>query len=506
MKRASNHSDWRHRLAAMAFVMLQAAWPVQATAQTARLDIYVDPQGSDQNTGLSAQAPVLTLVKAQEAAMSAYQPGVHGSITVNVGSGTYSGQSVIWTFVPGVVPLSIQGASTLDKPIFDGAGTAKTFLTVRYSQEPTNVTVKNLFITNYLTSAIQLRGASPARNLGAAGSLIESNVFDRIGSKWVFNGDAAYAALSLWMTHNNVVRGNVFNRVADYDPLSVGLHAIYAAHWSTDNEISGNTFSNIAAGDVVKFRNRSNYNKVLNNAFVNNRNWSAVYNWVSWSEPEDLECPNHDIFVSGNRVVMGSNSPNGAYDSAKALFKNYAFARPDKTYGCPVGEIDEYLNNPRTVVDVDLRQGCFVSVNSCPRMNRADRYEFPDTDANAHNDMASCSARAKSWFSSCSKYSAGTPQMAKTRFLLETAQAGEKVAAHGCVVTANYCPYMGFNPQETKLDTVAQAHGDQATCLGRATAYYSSCSKKLSSDELQNLKIRVQYFQSGNLVAERAMP
>lgn len=500
-----NHlTRWR-RCVAMAALALQAVWAPQAGAQTARLDVYVDPQGSDLNSGLSDQAPVLTLARAQEVASTAYQAGVHASITVKVAAGTYSGQSVLWTFVPGVVPLTIQGPSAVDKPVFDGAGTAKTFLTIRYSKEPSNVTVRNLFITQYLTSAIQLRGASQV-NVGAAGSLIESNVFDKIGSKWVFNGEASYAALSLWMTHNNVVRNNVFNRIADFNPNSVGLHAIYAAHWSTDNEISGNTFSNIAAGDVVKFRNRSNHNQVLNNSFVNNRNWSAVYNWVQWSAPYDGECPNHHITVSGNRVVMGSDSPNGVYDPSKALFKNYVFARPDKTYGCPEDEIDDYLQNPRTEVGVDLRQGCLVSVNSCPRMNRADRFEFADTDADAHGSETACLARAKDWFSSCSRYSAGTPQMARTRFLMETSQAGDRVTAHGCVVTANTCPYMGFLPQESKLDTKATSHSSSTECLARTSAYYSSCSKKLTADELQNLKIRVQYFQFGNLVAERTEP
>lgn len=526
MKKMFGRLDWRQGMGALALTILPGLCVLPASVQAAGLGVFVSAQGSDANSGLSAEAPVLTLARAQAVARAAYLPGSHDAVTVNVAPGTYLGQSVTWTFVPGTVPLTIQGpededvspgipAKPMVRPIFDGNKTARSFLTIKYRKEPTRVTVRRLFITNYLTSAIQLRGCafpdtdcSPV-DTKEAGSVIEKNVFDKIGSAWVFKSETAYSALSLSTTHNNTVRDNVFSRIADASPTAVGLHAIYAAYSSTGNQISGNVFSNIVAGDVIKFRDRSNYNRVLNNGFVNNRNWSAVYNWVQWARNANgdfgTECPNHDIFVSGNRVVMGSSAPNGVYDASKALFRNYVFDA-ETTYGCPPDEVQEYLDKPRTVVDVDNRQGCFVSVNNCPRMKRLDRFEFLDTVTAAHDSPQACLARAKTWFDSCSKYSIGTLQMAKARFLEQTSQAGDKVVAHGCVVTANYCPHMGFLPQESKLDWKPEAHGSEEACLDRAPSHYKACSDELTADELQNLKVRLQYFQFGNLVAEQTAP
>lgn len=499
------------------------------------LNIYMNPNGNDLNNG-TLSAPLLTLSAAQTVAKATYlaSPSSYNKIVINIMPGIYSGQSVVWSFVAnsGATPIIIQAYDQVKKPIFDGGGTvASAFFYFRYYSAggETGLTLRNLAIKYYLT-AMDIRGHSTDFTKYSSGTIIENNLFDRIGS--AYGPSTSTAALRLMNTRNNIIRGNVFSRIDDIDASATGLHAIYAADFVIQNTISNNVFQNIKSGQVVKFRNQSDNNLVSSNSFINVRNWSSVYNWYSTTSVDSPECPNYGIQVNDNRVVLGSNSPvpSGStkpslysYNSANALYTEWPFTSSYVGY-CPSNIISNLLSQEssglitRATFTTNYSQGCFMTLDNCPRFlaqyaNWNNLFEFKDINSNAQLSSATCSNRAGSLYASCSDPASsgtapGTPQMVRARYLGETTLASEKISAHGCVLTASSCEYMGFNaPNSSKLDALTRnSHTSQTSCMARAKDYYDSCAPSLTGDDLKNLKIKASYFQNGSLISEKSYP
>lgn len=482
--------------------------------------IHLSPIGNDMDIGTPLY-PILTLARAQVLVSEALRPPhAYTRASIVIAPGTYRNQSVLWTFVSNN-PIVIQGSDSLNKPIFDGLGltTPTSFFFHRHSTGgPTGLTIRNIAVRNYL-NAITIRGnninpSNPSLNRASRGTVIENNVFDKIGNAWVFTGEEAYSALNMQNTEDNVIRGNVFSRINAQNPHGTGLHAIYASHFARRNIIDNNVFSNSISGEVIKFRNQSDFNSVTNNSFINNRNWPAVYNWYAHSDSTNSECPNRDLYVSGNRVVLGSNSPAPPghsnpsvfeFNSSRALYHAWTFSSTVH-YFCPASQVPALLARTPVTYGPNHTQGCYVSLDRCPAMlqprpNRNARYEFLDSDSNANMTSSVCVGRANTYYSSCSSQTPGTPQMAKTRFLNERSQVAEKIVAHGCVISATICPNLDFLPNQSRLDS-QETHNSRSACLARISAYESSCKKDLSAEQITNLRIKVQYYLNGALDAE----
>jgi hypothetical protein len=91
---------------------------------------FLDPAGSDTNSGLSVSAPVKTLARAH-AVLTAAQPQTY--VEVRIKQGTYTAPTTTWTYiVPGhtvnFMPTDYEYGDGVDdiagRPVFRGNGTA----------------------------------------------------------------------------------------------------------------------------------------------------------------------------------------------------------------------------------------------------------------------------------------------------------------------------------------------------------------------------------------------
>jgi hypothetical protein len=505
-------------------LLLTLGGHAQAATTPTALNIYLSPDGVDTNTGLSPHqidpntgayvvdpktnikvgSPVLTLTQAQTIAQGKFSPALYNAVNINIAPGLYKGQYVNWTFLPGNgIPLTVQGVDPLNKPVFDGAGLKREFFIITWlNGGKTYATIKNLHIMHYLTSALQVRGDDSIASHDIkfnSGTIIERNIFEQIGSRYVFSDEDNFSALSLIGTRGNTIQYNIFSQIDDIDPGRTGLHSIYAAHYAKDNTIQNNTFLNTVGGQVVKVRNQSDNNTIINNTFINNRNKSAVYNWFCEKATNTGctravgECPNFETYVDGNRVVMSSQlDDNDIADPSRLLYLELKYDKA-KT-ACPIN-VDSRKRVSFGTTNTD--HGCFASVENCPYMGKDDTFEFLDANIEAQSNLKTCSDRAAAFYSSCSKQSGGMPQMAKTRYLGQQSQLAENIVADGCVITASYCPRLGFAPQESRLDSNAASHTTESVCLSRAVAYRNSCTPGLYDQEVVDLKVRAQFFVKG---------
>lgn len=148
--------------------------------------------------------------------------------------------------------------------------------------------------------------------------------------------------------------------------------------------------------------------------------------------------------------------------------------------------------------------GCYVSLQNCPRMKKEDFIEFSDIYVPAHSDRAACLSRVNAWYGSCIKNdTTPNPRMAKIKYLSPTDPIPTPtISAHGCVITASYCPSKGFIPGQSKLDTDATANSSESACLSRVQTYWAECAqdtpdKKMCDSDILNMKITGQYFDRG---------
>jgi len=204
-------------------------------------------------------------------------------------------------------PLSILGQSNPEgeRPVFDGSKETNPtlhsiWLTVNtgidsYGKD-TNLSISGLQVQNY-GIAVLLSGDRQNRDSGFnAYTTIFNNVFSHIG--W----EHSTAAIDLFNSRKNRIFSNKFQHIRTNPKLTLpghsdecgGLHAIYAAHFSSDNLIYHNTFDD-ACGSVIKFRDRSNNNLVRENTFSNlasdmGANVPAIEEWFCDREAAKNVC------------------------------------------------------------------------------------------------------------------------------------------------------------------------------------------------------------------------
>lgn len=519
-----------------------------ASTPTTDLKIFVSANGSDSNSGLCERkasetdpcGPLLSLEKAVRKASKVSQatppdPDVQ-KIIIKIAPGIYRAQEVSWNLVDGKwwnvkenlkIPIVIEGADRYDRPVFDGryptaSGTVSSFFRFTYNKGDTNLTIRNLKITYYNSGAIGLLGGPVSQTaVGtsgfSSGTTIENVTFDRIGSAWTFSDKQSYSALSIFNSRNNIIRNNIFSRIDDINyPSATGLHAIYVANFATGNLIEMNVFQNMKAGQPIKFRNRSDSNTVRNNdfIFIGNEPTSskvagraAVYNW--YFEPLNnpgytdtpIECPNFNLTVDSNRSIQEPQVDN-SITLDPLLYKAYPASVPEKSRCEDRGDTNVTVTN-------NTNQGCYVSVDNCPRMKRPELYEFFDTlTPTAQQGPSQCAARVSAWDKSCKIGQVdGEPRMVKIRYLKANQIITEEVKGNGCIVTASFCPRMDFWENMSKLDAKARAHTDMNYCASRAEDYYNSCVKEMKDPkEISRVKIRTQFFSNDTLQKTAIFP
>jgi len=286
---------------------------VQVRATTT---FYMSPSGSDSNSGTGATAALKTL-KGIHTKVTAVKPT--DAVNIVVAEGTYTGQSVIWTYFNGQ-PITFApplGSTTKTKPVFDGEGTGLTWFTMGDSEVPTNLHFINLAVTNYWLGLDLGRDKEP----GNSHNEVRGMLFERVGAFYTHNLPSAkgYAALRLRRSSNNTITGNRFHGVknsatappdtdgdgAGDEDLTAYIHAIYLAHNSRGSAISDNEFNQVT-GDAVRTRDGSDDNLIEGNRFVTAGKYSAYSDWIA---DTGTECPSHNNRFKDNAVGEGYFGP-----------------------------------------------------------------------------------------------------------------------------------------------------------------------------------------------------
>ena len=294
------------RMAALALYALAAPLPA-AAAPAGALTIYLGPAGSDDANGATPDAALATLQAALAHAGQAWQTGA-GDVVIEVGDGTYIGQKMVTTGAGEGKRLTIRrNANSKTHPVFEGAGSAATWLTVNSrAGQPANLTIIGLKVKNYL-SAVSLNGSRDDDKRSVNHVAIQDNIFDAIGQSSVELGAPSFAAVRMVNGDANLIAGNLFTNIRNVQRCAL-LHAVYMAHGSTGNTIQHNRFEN-GCGDALRFRDGSNNNLVKNNSFKDSWAFAPISDWYCDADARDdctketNECPSFNNVLEANTML-----------------------------------------------------------------------------------------------------------------------------------------------------------------------------------------------------------
>ncbi|KAI1110533.1 pectin lyase fold/virulence factor [Nemania sp. NC0429] len=282
--------------------------------------LYLSPSGSDSNTGASATRALKTLGGVL-ARVKAAKPS--DAVDVIVASGTFVGQSVVWTYFTGQPITFAAAADATTKPVFDGEGASNlTWFTMGDSADvatPTNLRFVGLKVTNYWLGLDLGRDKAP----GNSHNEVRNMLFERVGGLYAREQPSTnpnpkgYAALRLRRSSNNTITGNRFHGVknpgsgagsgADAEDLTSYIHAIYLAHGARGNVVADNEFNQVT-GDAVRTRDGSDDNLIQGNRFVVAGKYSAYSDWID-DAAGDKECPSRGNVFKDNVVGDGYFGP-----------------------------------------------------------------------------------------------------------------------------------------------------------------------------------------------------
>ena len=238
------------------------------------LEIYMSPNGSSSNDGLSKNSSVATLTDVYNIIQKYYKS--FGSnlkdINIYIESGTYFNESTTWSFTENTFPdykgtINIQGVGT--KPIFMGNGQTS-FLIIK-GNNTAKFNIKNIQINKPNEGGYN--NGITLRNIN--NSIIENVDFYRIGDYYTDNDEYSYGAIRAFNSSNNKIYGCIFQDIQNKKG-SYLVHAIYLINDSSKNKIYENEIINCKP-DPIRVRNNSNNNAVYKNTFKN----SGVYSYMS---------------------------------------------------------------------------------------------------------------------------------------------------------------------------------------------------------------------------------
>jgi Right handed beta helix region len=281
-----------------------------AAAQDDVFTVYMTPRekgGTDTNDGLTPQTGVITFVRVEEILNDA-KPTT--DVEVRIMQGVYFTNPHVWTFyVPGhtisFLPIDYDYGNDdfAGRPIFRNPGeNGGPFLRgywihARLPDDPSHPLYDGgtmglrfyyLTVDCYDGGGIGLDGDTgrdtedetydpPLRQPGSQGhngNTVFGMVFDRMGTECAAGtGGNGQAGMVLTNSRNNRIENNHFQRFEDIGPSRV--HGLYITHFSSHNRITRNRFFDVS-GQGVKVRDRSNYNVISGNRFVQS-GWTAYY-------------------------------------------------------------------------------------------------------------------------------------------------------------------------------------------------------------------------------------
>lgn len=240
-------------------------------ASNEKFVIYVSTSGSNANDGLSKKKSVHSLSKAQEI-LKITKP--QKDVEIRIAKGTYYDSNIEWTyhnpnysvsFLPDSYSIG-SSFSAASMPVFDGKHTENWFMKVEVADgKKTNLKFYYLKIQNYI-NGIHLHGDRSNTAKWNGYNTFDGIIFENIGTYWKLTDLTAYGAIDTVNSRKNIIKNCTFTSILASAPKSGLLHSIYLAHYSSDNTITNNTFTD-SSGPIVNIRDASNNNEIANNVF-----------------------------------------------------------------------------------------------------------------------------------------------------------------------------------------------------------------------------------------------
>lgn len=312
-------------IALVAFSLLAVFVPL---AQAAEAVVYISPSGDSKSSGSDEGKALDSLQVAIKRVLAQKGQGLTARRIV-VLPGRYTEQVAVIENLPDELPLVIAAAQGA-RPVFDGNGRGRTWLVLRSSTgQPSRVTIEGLEVTNYVT-AISFNGDRASDQASNSENVVRGNIFRAIGQIAYPSGKPSTAAIRLVNSKRNQIVQNQFIDIRNVTGCSA-LHAIYMAHYSSNNLIERNAFQR-GCGATVKTRDASNDNVIRDNKFVEQEDTLFLDSYCNKDARDDCtketsECPSWGNSFEGN--TADRLGPRARKAPVSAL-------GPDNPTGCPL--------------------------------------------------------------------------------------------------------------------------------------------------------------------------
>lgn len=265
-------------------------------------NLYISKNGCDNNNGKNIYSAIKTLNKAQYILKI---KKIKTDIRIFIDSGTYTNQIVEWSFF-NKSNIIIQGLIKESPPIFDGEGSKICFNFFKQNGKCSNVTLKNIKITNYHQGII-FNGDRDNPYKGWNGNNKIINItFENIGSMYSKNKKYSSSAICFVNSRFNLIKNCTFKNIININKNNedILIHAVYLAHYSSNNVIENCKFNNVS-GDPIRVRDESNNNIIKNNVFRKTGSHSYFSEWYCSSETTSKKCTKYDGECSsfGNKFI-----------------------------------------------------------------------------------------------------------------------------------------------------------------------------------------------------------
>lgn len=305
------------------FGVFEAAASAEATTPKT-LTVWVSPQGSDQNSGLSPQTPFATLQRANDwlcHSTSACR-GRGRPVDVRIAQTTFHVTSTTtwryfdskfptrllpWSYKTNDTWLQLKKSGGL--PTFDGNFTsdhALSFVPSHAGSASTGLRFIYLRWQRFNVSAIEVHGgvntvAGPsgivtaqAQPDAANGIVFYGDYFSQIGNRWHPERPMGWGAIDIYNSRNDLIVNNHFAELEN-SPADAGhVHALYLSHGSDNARVVGNYFTDIS-GDVVRERDGTIGTLVMGNVFSHAGQYAYVDDWFCRPTTPDAVCTPKEV-------------------------------------------------------------------------------------------------------------------------------------------------------------------------------------------------------------------
>ncbi len=288
--------------------------PETSTSPSGPLQIWMSPTGNDASNGLTPATAVSTLTRVQGVLAATHGTKAWGhDVEVRIAPGRYVGQRVSWTHTSSARKITFMPAvDGVARPVFDGCSSATQCVTGSFFRlvskrgEKTNIAFEHIEVVRYQT-AISFEGDRDTPTKWNGGNRIFDCRFEKIGNTYAPGIAPSTAAVRLVNSDDNTIANNQFVDIVN-SPSPALLHAIYAAHGSDRNTITGNAFLR-NGGDPVRLRDFSNGNVITKNRFekagiaAGYTEWYCDHDVRSDCTKAAAECPSWNNQFRDNQLI-----------------------------------------------------------------------------------------------------------------------------------------------------------------------------------------------------------